>query len=189
MCLGKLLILSDREVRDCLEHFGYKEGSILHVLAYIRDKGISLKSDYEPTRPKKIGCFKKKRSALPIRIEAIYRLMPSEENLRQSVAILGPIATKIFVTENFMLYSSGVFHDKICLNYGQTNHAVLVVGYGTDSTGVDFWILKNNWGINWGERGYMRMRRKTLHNCALTTGAYYATVRLADNNFMRQTQE
>uniref|UniRef100_A0A0E0E0C6 Cathepsin propeptide inhibitor domain-containing protein n=1 Tax=Oryza meridionalis TaxID=40149 RepID=A0A0E0E0C6_9ORYZ len=37
------------------------------------------------------------------------------------------------------------------------NHAVAVVGYGTASDGTRYWLLKNSWGTDWGENGYMRI--------------------------------
>ena len=38
------------------------------------------------------------------------------------------------------------------------NHATLVVGYGVeDDTGREYWIMKNSWGLGWGEDGFMRV--------------------------------
>ena len=37
------------------------------------------------------------------------------------------------------------------------DHAVTAVGYGIDSKGTIFYIVKNSWGEIWGENGFMRL--------------------------------
>ena len=35
------------------------------------------------------------------------------------------------------------------------NHALVVVGYNNMSTGEEYWILRNQWGADWGAEGYI----------------------------------
>jgi aminopeptidase C len=51
---------------------------------------------------------------------------------------------------------------------------VVVYGYSTDKgTGLPYWKIRNQWGTNWGERGYMRMVRDgTLNDGKGQCGMY-----------------
>ena len=76
-----------------------------------------------------------------------------ERGLAQAVAQAGPVAIGIDASEwNFAQYRSGVYSSRGC-NANNVNHAVIVVGYGTES-GKDYWLIKNSWGPNWGMVSY-----------------------------------
>jgi len=57
-------------------------------------------------------------------------------------------------------YSSGVFTS--CQQDATINHAVLLMGYGHDtSSSLDYWQVRNSWGAMWGEDGFIRIQRHT----------------------------
>ena len=59
----------------------------------------------------------------------------------------------------FRQYAGGVIDDAVACGSKQ-DHAVLIVGYGTDgATGKEYWRVKNSWGPSWGEGGYFRVER------------------------------
>lgn len=71
----------------------------------------------------------------------------------------------------FQFYSSGVFEDDECGKFGNVDHGVLAVGYGTDAdTGKKYFTVKNSWGDGWGENGYFRLSRTSNNDwgmCAI----------------------
>jgi len=44
-----------------------------------------------------------------------------------------------------------------CFSDNKTDHAVLLVGYGTEN-GVPYWLIKNSWSHNWGDNGFIKIK-------------------------------
>ena len=97
-----------------------------------------------------------------------------DEFLKQALSSNGPIM--VAITSGFSAfssYSSGIFDG--CKNYnGYVDHAVLLVGF----TSEGHWIIKNSWGSDWGENGYMTIDKN--HNCQITSYPEYIEVEFTE---------
>ena len=70
----------------------------------------------------------------------------------------GPLAIAINA-DPFQYYTGGIIdEDEWSCDPEGLNFNVILVGYGNEN-GVDYWIIKNSWGDNWGENGYARVAR------------------------------
>ena len=66
------------------------------------------------------------------------------------------------VEKVFKFYAGGVIGDsdpKIC-GYKHTHDVTLVASY-TEPNGSRYWVLQNSWGEEWGEKGFVRIARKS----------------------------
>lgn len=68
---------------------------------------------------------------------------------------------------SFQLYTGGIYDEPSCYKFA-VNHAVGLIGYGTEN-GIDYWLVRNTFGKNWGEDGYIRMIRNKENRCGVAT--------------------
>ena len=84
-----------------------------------------------------------------------YTYSGDEETMKKLVYANGAVGTGVNADTGFGEYSGGVYAG---CSSSATNHAVTVVGYGTED-GVDYWLVKNSWGDSWGESGFIKVQR------------------------------
>lgn len=68
----------------------------------------------------------------------------------------GPVGVSVSASDWFS-YSSGIFDE--CVKDAIIDHAVVLIGYGHESSDK-YWLLKNSWGTEWGENGFIRLLRR-----------------------------
>ena len=72
------------------------------------------------------------------------------EAIKAAVYQYGPVSVGVMADNNMQSYKSGIFSK--CAK-GQLNHAVNIVGWGPG-----YWVVRNSWGTQFGEKGYIRMK-------------------------------
>lgn len=172
-----LVALSPQNLVDCSimdGNHGCKGGYISKSYNYIiRNKGIDSATFYPYEHQSGICRYSVKGKAGYC---SNFHVLPSgdEKTLQTVVATVGPVAVAVnAMLPSFHLYRGGVYNDPKC-SPNMINHAVLIVGYGSDK-GQDFWLVKNSWGTEWGKGGYIRIARNK-NACGIATFAVYPTL-------------
>jgi C1A family cysteine protease len=83
----------------------------------------------------------------------------------------------VFEFDMKLSFSGGIYNDHECTP--GVGHSALIYGYGTvklkNGTFVDFWLCKNSWSVDWGDKGFFRMIRGR-NMCGLTSYLIYPIV-------------
>ena len=88
--------------------------------------------------------------------------------LKDAVSSKGPVSIAIEAdTTYFQHYTSGVLTGSLCGT--NLDHGVLITGYGIENN-EKYWLVKNSWGVGWGDHGYIKIGRSDSENDAGVCG-------------------
>ncbi|KAF3692402.1 Cathepsin K [Channa argus] len=171
---GQLRYLSPQNLVDCVkENDGCGGGYMTTAFEYVnKNGGIDSEESYpyvgqdQPCRYNSTGMAAQCKG---------YKEVPvgDEHALAVTLYKVGPVSVGIDAMQStFQFYQRGIYYDPNC-NKEDINHAVLAVGYGVNTKGKKYWIVKNSWSENWGNKGYILMARNRGNLCGIANLASY----------------
>jgi C1A family cysteine protease len=96
-----------------------------------------------------------------------------EATLKNNVYSAGPLSICVDAA-NWQDYTGGIMSGWQCAWINELDHCVQAVGYDTSSSSP-YWLVRNSWGTDWGELGYIRLQYGD-NTCGLTNEATYVVV-------------
>ncbi|CAF5204008.1 unnamed protein product [Rotaria magnacalcarata] len=141
---GSKIKLSKQELIDCSSNNGCSGGYLGATLGYIKEhRGLQSDASY-PYKTTQQSC--KARSSKVGAIKGYGNtLRGDEEGMRQALATYGPLAAAIHTTTDLQFYGgsssghgAGIIDIPSCSK--QVDHAIAIVGYGTEN-GKDYWRM------------------------------------------------
>lgn len=152
---GHGLQVSPEQILKCI---GKDEPSLNECFDYIKDNKLCSvgRFNYE----NETSCERLENCTLDYRPGHVNN-MKSENSLLLTLN-LHPVIVKICDTPfNNGEYKGGIYDDiercNQCPN-NEPNRYVLAIGYGEEN-GIDYWLIQESRGRNWGESGYLRLKR------------------------------
>ena len=178
---GVIKTFSEQFLIDCdTQDNGCEGGYMINAFDWIKENGGFMSEEDYPFTGQKGTCKQDPSKFVDMKVVGYVKLgfplgnllFPCDENeMKEFLYQTGPLAVAINAAP-LQYYTGGIIDDDNCSN-ADINHAVTLVGYGTDSK--DYWIVKNSWGKNWGENGYFRIARGKA-TCGINYYVISATV-------------
>ncbi|VAI35130.1 unnamed protein product [Triticum turgidum subsp. durum] len=140
---------------------GCNGGLMTSAFSYLlKSGGLEREKDYPYTG--KDGTCKFEKSKVAASVQNFSVVAVDEEQIAANLVKYGPLA--IGINAAYMqTYIGGVSCPYICGRH--LDHGVLLVGYGASGFAPSrfkekpYWIIKNSWGENWGDKGYYKICR------------------------------
>lgn len=180
---GRLPVpLSTEQLIDC-EHrdLGCNGGDIPEAVRYLEKNGLDSNADY-PDRSSGNGhthiCTWDGKSV--VQVTGFSYAVPqctrgtcydtNEEKLAAAVAQYGPLSICINSGDqqpgDWQKYKGGVLTKSCKAKANLIDHCVQLVGYNKTAT-PPFWKIRNSWGTDWGENGFIRIQYGNENMCCV----------------------
>lgn len=178
---GQLVNLSEQQLVDCSKtyiNFGCNGGLMDNAFDYAIDNGMCLDSEV-PYVAETNSCSDSELNCNKVAHFSYCMDVPANnEYMLEKAVSITPVSVSIEAdTRVFQFYSGGILDSTSCGT--QLDHGVLAVGYGSEQ-GQDYWIVKNSWGEDWGEEGYVRIAKSsstdTTGICGIAMDASFIVV-------------
>lgn len=177
---GKLVSLSEQQLVDCSKsNHGCHGGSMEMAFRFLHTTAICTEDSYPYTATDGTCNQNACETVVPKgALTGFKDVPPNDEDALTEAVSKQPVSVAIEADEMaFQLYRGGVLTKQCGV---KLDHGVLVVGYGTDN-GIEYWKVKNSWGLTWGESGYIRLERgnssKKSGQCGINLDASYPVMR------------
>lgn len=170
---GTLRNISEQQLIDCsliYGNMGCNGGVMENAFEYATDNYMCSEEDvpYEGVRDKSINECRRCQTAGLIKLNGCVDIPTKNQTALKLAVAKQPVSVAIQAdTEIFQTYTNGVIvSDKCGTN---VDHGVLVVGYGKEND-VPYWLIKNSWGSEWGDGGFVKILRDESDMTAGTCG-------------------
>lgn len=186
---------SEQQLVDCDDNdFGCSGGLMDYAFEWEEKEGGLCKASDYPYQAAKGQC--KEDDCTNVEGSGLFSfedVPPSDPDAMMAALVKQPVSIAIQANQpGFRFYSGGVFNGPCGTNL---DHGVLAVGYGSESdadhesflrphpfrptkTG-DFWLVKNSWGPDWGDGGYIKLGRSNKRSpgtCGILLQASYPDI-------------
>lgn len=180
---GNLVSISEQELVDCAGirygSSGCNGGQMDGAFKFAIDNGICTESSYPYTSGDTQTGGSCQKCSAAVTIDECFDVKSNDQLALKEAVSKQPVAIAIEAdTRYFQSYASGVLTASTC---GTTlDHGVLIVGYGTETNGQMYWLVKNSWGTTWGDDGYVKIARSESKSdagvCGIGMEASYVSV-------------
>jgi len=158
--------LSEQQLVDCSTsygNYGCDGGWWYNAFDYVKNVGgLCSETEYPYTGTDGV-CKAKSCGTFYDPITGYNAVTSDDESALLAAAAVGCVSVGVEADQYaFQYYSSGILTGECGTDI---DHGVLVVGYGATGT-QDYWKVKNSWGTDWGEEGYIYICRDCNKNGA-----------------------